>query len=206
MYSIFPNFYIDKPTLLWSVKMMPHLKLQFRLTTVSIILIMILIGIAPLVKGLDDASGNFVFNGNGSFSGSPYVRSGQGTQAEPYVISDYAMGTYGIQISNSAVYVVLRNLTFSQTSTWAISLTTSSNIIISNVTTVMRNLVIYASSCQDILITNCNFSKIQSATNSFEFENDVNVLVQDSTFSEDTITGAGRFHFNNGGSIYRRPI
>jgi hypothetical protein len=163
--------------------------------------ILLLIVAVPIpIKGLDEVSGNLIFNGGSSFASSSYVRSGDGSEANPYVISDYAMGSYSIQISNSNEHVVLRNITFTQSSSWAIYLSFTSNVEIINISTDKRNQVVYASSCQDLMILECNFSNIQNSANSFNFLNAVNVTLKDSLFSEDTVTGAGRIRFNNQGS------
>ncbi|MGA1849067.1 MAG: Ig-like domain-containing protein [Thermoplasmatota archaeon] len=171
-----------------------------------IMVLIILFTAIPSLHGLEDASSNLVFEGSTSFSSSPYLKNGEGTEANPYLISDVNIGAHNLQIKNSTAYVVFRNITFSRAPSWAIYLYSARNIIFHNVSVVDRGEVIFAYNSRNLLFTDCNFSSIKSASSSFEFQSALDVTIRDSVFTEDAVTGAGRIHFNNagGGHIFQR--
>lgn len=180
--------------------MIPLSQIFQKSAPITLIAFLLIMTIPVPSGGLDAVSNDLIFNGSSSFSGSSYVRSGDGSAADPYIISDYAMGTYGIGISNSNVHVILRNITFGQSTSWAIQLSSSSNIKIYNISVDSRSRVISANQCQKVVIFECNFSNIKSTLNSFDFISVTDLYIQDSIFSEDQVTGAGRIAFNNAGS------
>jgi parallel beta helix pectate lyase-like protein len=182
------------------VSMKTYIGMSSKFLTFSLFLVFFLISIPISSSGLDDATDNVIFNGSDSFDSSSYVRSGDGTQGDPFIISDIAMGPYTLSILNSVEYVVIKNITFNSGSGWAIALTSTNNVLIYNVTTNGKGQLIYASSCQNIIILDCNFSNVKSATDSCRFDNVVDLSIQDSIFDYDDITGAGRIFFNNQGS------
>ncbi|MEA3558504.1 MAG: hypothetical protein U9R75_04555, partial [Candidatus Thermoplasmatota archaeon] len=105
--------------------------------------------------GLDDATENIIFNGNASFTGasSLYVRSGTGIQSDPYIVSDHNMTSYNIQFISTTSFVIVRNITFSASSSWAITLTSTRNVILDNITCIGRSTFLYSSSCRNIILT-----------------------------------------------------
>ncbi len=180
--------------------MKTYIGMSSKVLTISLFFAFFIISIPISSSGLDDATDNVIFNGSDSFDSSSYVRSGDGTQGDPFIISDIAMGPYSLSILNSVEYVVIKNITFNSGSGWAISLTSTNNVLIYNVTTNGKGQLIYASSCQNIIVLDCKFSNVKSVTDSCRFDNVVDLSIQDSIFDDDNVTGAGRIHFNNQGS------
>ncbi|MBN1539476.1 MAG: right-handed parallel beta-helix repeat-containing protein [Candidatus Thermoplasmatota archaeon] len=162
-----------------------------------VITLSFLCGIVIPSNGLDEVNHDIVFEGNDSFT-STYVRSGTGSSADPYIVSDLDMGTYNIQIKNTSKHLVLRNVTFSNSDSWALFLYNADNIMIENVTTINRSRVVYGYILNDVMFVKCNFSSIRYSLNSFEFISCSSVTIQDSSFSEKVLTGAGRIHYSQG--------
>ena len=60
------------------------------------------------------AGQNIIFETDDDFenAGSQFVKKGNGSSSNPYLIADYDMGAYDIQIKNTTSSVILRNITF----------------------------------------------------------------------------------------------
>ncbi|MGA1865836.1 MAG: right-handed parallel beta-helix repeat-containing protein [Thermoplasmatota archaeon] len=164
--------------------------------SIAIVLMMLCV-ILPVSDGLDDVDENIVFEGNNSFT-SPYVKSGTGSSSRPYIVSDLDLGPHNIQIKNTSKHLILRNITFSSSDSWALFLYNADNVVIENVTTIDRSRVVYGYVLNDIMIVNSNFSSIRYSTNSFDFLSCSSVTIQNSSFSENVLTGAGRIGFSQG--------
>jgi len=179
-----------------------------RITVISVIItiLSLLTTAFPLTGGLQDASANLVFEGGSSFSSSVYLKGGDGSQGDPYVIADVNIGPHNLQVKNSTVHVLFKNITFSRAPSFAIYLYSARNVIFDNISVKDRGEVVYAYNSRSIQIIICNFSSIRSAASSLEFVGCIDVTIRDSVFTEDPVTGAGRIHFNNGGSghVFRR--
>lgn len=172
------------------------------MASITLLILLAFSGPPILSQGLEEVHENLIFEGGGSFS-STYVRSGTGSQSNPYIVSDLDMGPYNIQVKNTTVHLILRNITFSSSTSWALFLYNADNIVIENVTTVDRSRVIYGNLLNDLIITESNFSRIKYTSSSFEFINCNFLTIQDSKFSEDTVTGAGRIYYNDQGTGHR---
>ncbi|MFO8050595.1 MAG: right-handed parallel beta-helix repeat-containing protein [Thermoplasmatota archaeon] len=180
--------------------------------TLAIVLVLLLPSVAIMIgistQGLDDASGNIVFEGNGSFTGSSsvFVRGGSGTDSDPYIVSDQNMSVYNIQIKNTTDHVIVRNMTFSSSSSWAIYLYNARNVVIDNITCEGRSSFIYSYGCQDLILTDSNISDIRYSDKVMDIVDGTDITIQDSEFTENTLSGAGAVEFDDQGSghIFRR--
>ncbi|MFW3146965.1 MAG: hypothetical protein ACMUIE_09160 [Thermoplasmatota archaeon] len=153
-----------------------------------------------MTAGQDSPSGSIIIDGEASLTTSPYVRSGLGTQGDPYIISDYDMTAYDIQIKNTTSYVIVRNVTFSQAGSWAIYLYNSRNVILDNISCSSRSSFLYSYNCRNILVADSDISNIGSSGNCVEVVNGISVTIQDTQFIGNPSSYGAPIDFNNQGS------
>ncbi|MGA1872185.1 MAG: hypothetical protein ACMUHY_00810, partial [Thermoplasmatota archaeon] len=68
---------------------------------------------------------------------------------------------------------------------------------------VARDTDVSEDEAEDLIITESNFSSIRNTDNSLYFQNCNDVTIQDSIFTEDSVTSAGAIYFNDQGSGHR---
>ncbi|MGA1820352.1 MAG: hypothetical protein ACMUHU_05015, partial [Thermoplasmatota archaeon] len=59
------------------------------------------------------STSDIIIDGDLELSSSPFVSSGDGSASNPYVISNIAMASGSVKITNTTKHCVLENITFS---------------------------------------------------------------------------------------------
>ncbi|MGA1820920.1 MAG: right-handed parallel beta-helix repeat-containing protein [Thermoplasmatota archaeon] len=158
----------------------------------------------PLVtlpaEAVDDMSSDIVVNGNAGFPS--VVRSGTGTQQDPYIISDYNVSSANIQIKNTTSHLIIRNITFnsgSWTDRWGLYLYNADNVIIENVTSDGKLHFLYSYLSQYITVKKCHVNDIPSGNYVMEIVATSSMTVTECTFSKSAVSGGSTLYLNNQG-------
>ena len=151
-------------------------------------------------RGLTTPGADVIFEGDSSFSSSPYVSGGDGSSVYPYLVDDLDMQGYNIQIKNTTAYVVVRNLTFSQSNRHAIYLYSAKNMIMDNITSSNRSLFLRGESADQMLLSRSSIIDIPGAQNVVEFVNSDHITIENCSFSMQSGQQGSKVYFNNQGT------
>ena len=181
---------------------------MFRKANIAAILVLLFISSGAMMlfqvsRGLDQATSDLYITANSQFSTSSFVRSGSGTQQSPYMISDWNMSTYSIRLESTTSYVVIRNITFTATTSWAFYFVSASNIYIENVSCTGRGKFLYSSACSVITLDGCTVTSIPTDTYVVQVVNGVSFTITDCSFAKATSSSGAPVYFNNQGSQQR---
>ncbi|MGA1793371.1 MAG: hypothetical protein ACMUHM_05425 [Thermoplasmatota archaeon] len=139
--------------------------------------------------GETSTTSNIIIDGDMALASSPFVSSGDGSASNPYMISNIAMDSGSIKITNTTKHCVLENITFSSGDAYAISLDYTSNIRLSWITIDGRRNALEAIDSSDLSISHMRIVNITQRGRSVTLSN------------VDTLTIAhSRFSVNNPGS------
>jgi hypothetical protein len=123
---------------------------------------------------------NIIIEGNGGFS-NPYV-TGVGTSSNPYLMQDLDMNAYNIQIKNTTSYVLIRNVTFTQSTRHALYLYNADNLILDNISCTDRSKFVHFSSGSNLVIRGAKVTNVRSNLNLIDVVSSNFVTVSGSTF------------------------
>jgi len=178
-----------------------YIMVSFRSVSWVLLLILVL-SYLPLFPGSsagETATGNLYVTNNSALASSPFVRSGSGTTGSPYIISDWDMGSYYIRLDDTTSNVVIRDITFTSSSSWGLYLDNSDNIVIKNVSSSGRGKFLYSNNCQNINVDNCNTTSIPSETSTVDIRNGVSFQIKNSRFVAET-SATTKIYYNDQGS------
>ena len=165
---------------------------------ISAVLILVQTGVLLESGALEEAGSDIYITSESGLSSSSFVRSGSGTQLSPYVISDWNMSDHYIRIENTQSNLIIRNITFSSDSSWALYLNNADNIVIKNVTSTGRGRFLYSGSCDDIRVEECNVTSIPDQTNVVEVWSGTGITITKSRFVNASHASANIFFDNYG--------
>lgn len=152
------------------------------------------------VASLDDATSNLHVTTNSALSSSSFVRSGNGSAASPLIISDWNMSGHYIRIENTDLHVIIKNITFGASGSWAFYLVNANNLIIENVTSTDRGLFLYSSGCDNIRFDHCNVTGITTQTYVVRIVNGLRFTISNSRFVRKDQLSSAAISFDNQGS------
>lgn len=152
-------------------------------------------------EGLTNVTVNITIDGNTQLVSSPYRSpGGHGIAGDPYVFEDLAMNTHQINIINTDVYFVFRNITFSSSTSLSIYLENVKNACFSNISSNGRRNFLKVVGCTDITLERSNvINAPYSSYYLIKVQNTMNLSLMRSNFSKSSGLGGCIIHMDQYG-------
>jgi len=135
------------------------------------------------VDAWEPASVDIVIDGNSELATSPIVSRGNGSQGNPYVISDLDLDSGTLTIRNTDAYIMMRNLTASSGDGYALTFSSVTSVVIKDLRTDMRGKLLHGRSMSHLSIASSRVLNITSWTVNIDVDEIDYLKVSDSLFS-----------------------